>query len=85
VTCSGRRADRPDGASVVVEHHFIHEIDTRVRVGESRAQLDKRIGHAGVPASEQFDSLSRGVLWLRRGQFLTRAVVRKKGGDRGAT
>jgi hypothetical protein len=68
----------------VVEHHFIHEIDTRVGLGELRAQL-VRIAYAGVPASEWFDSLSR--VWLGCGgdSFLTRARVRRKGGDRGAT
>jgi hypothetical protein len=52
----------------VVEHLFIYEIKTWVWLGELRARLDKKIGLAGVPASEWFDALSRGVPWLRRRQ-----------------
>ena len=48
---------------------LIYQITTRVWLGDLRARLDKKIGLAGVPASEWFDSLSRRLPWLRRRQF----------------
>jgi hypothetical protein len=72
-----------DGASVVVEHHFIHETNTGVRLGELRPQL-ARESRTRVCPSRSGSIRSPGV-WLGCGgdSLRERARVRRKGGDRG--
>src|SRR5436190_1707125 len=56
----------PRRRATMVEHPFIYEINTSIWLGELRARLGRKIGLAGVPASEWdlIAALGFDAVWL---------------------